>query len=325
MKRNLFGLLALVLSACAPVATNFSASNLEQEPIVKVDISIQTTLPQMKTFYILPYENIVDASRPISIAAEHLAFQTRNYMELLGYDFVSEKKDADIEVVVSSSNEYSETYIPPTQYSVPSYVPAQTARVNTNTSGNFTYNGVGSGYGNYSGNTTGTITLPGYYTSSTYTAPGRTVGFYYPSIYIGIYNTKDSKKQASIYGVGTSKNPDIRVAIQGLLYRGFTQLPISSFEKPVKQGKIGINYAIWTADGNTYYPIIIGVEDGFPAQKAGLQSGDFILSIDGNSLRNLTASRVDDLISAEAGVTKTLLVNRGRDTLTIKLTWVTRS
>lgn len=317
-------MLAFALTACAPTATNFTASALEQAPSMNVQIPLQTSLPKLNTFYVLPYEKLLDPSKEVSIQVEHTAFQVRNYMELLGYKFVSDKKDADIEVIVSASNEYSQTYISPTQYSAPVYVTGQTAQVSTNTSGNFSYTGTQSGYGNYYGNTTATVALPGYYTSATYTLPGRTVGYYYPTISIGLYDTKDSKKLAYISGTGTSKNPDLRVAIQTLLYQGFSQLPLSAVDKPTKNGKIGIGYAVWTTDGNSYYPILLGVEDGFPAKSAGLMAGDFILSIDGVSLKNFTARQVDEMISADRGVTRKLLVNRGRDTLSVELTWAPR-
>lgn len=141
-----------------------------------------------------------------------------------------------------------------------------------------------------------------------------------------IYDTKTQKQQVNASGVGTSVNPDVRVSVQNLLFGLFTKVPFASTpERRLKSGRLGVTAVPWTADGNNYYPIVVDVDKDLPADRAGLVAGDFILSIDGQSTLNKPDSEFDRLIAGEAGQERTLTINRGTETKTVKLIMIPRT
>lgn len=327
MKKSLFLLLALLVSGCAPqVASNFQSSSLEQAPSVKVEVALAPTMPNLKTFTVIPISEIDKSAQATGITAQHLTFQARNYMEQLGYRFVSNRNDADLAVFIDGSGQYSEVYVPPSQYTVPIYKPGSTSTYQSSSSGNFSYGGGTSGWGNYSGTTTGTLTTPGYYTSQTYTRPGYTKGYHYPTVIILVYETKTQIPQVTASAVGTSQNPDLRVSAQNLMYSVFGQMPLANQRQDFfKSGQTGIFFVPWTSDGNNYFPILIDITKDSSASKAGLQKGDFIVSIDGQSTQNKTQYELFQLVAGEAGQKRTLVIARGKETRTITLTMASRN
>ncbi|WP_192930819.1 PDZ domain-containing protein [Deinococcus sp. AJ005] len=316
----------MALTACAPTTSaNFRSSTLEQEPSVKVEVGLNPTMPNLKTFVVIPLSEFSEDAGAKGITAQHLAFQARNYMELLGYRFIEKKDEADLKLFVDSSNNYSETYIPASQYTVPIYVPSTTARYNSNTNGYFNYNGGYSGWGTYSGTTSGSVNVPGYYTSQTYSREGYSKGLFYPAVSVIVYDAKTQKEQVIASGVGTSQNSDVRVSAQNLMYRIFAQMPPANFpDNPTKSGQIGFFVVPWTSDGNTYYPIITDVTKDLPAEKAGLRFGDFILTIDGQSTANRPDVEIGVLLAGEAGQEKILVINRGTEVKTVKIMMIAR-
>ena len=72
------------------------------------------------------------------------------------------------------------------------------------------------------------------------------------------------------------------------------------------QGMIGIFVSF--KDG---YPVVSGVLPNSPALRAGIQTDDVILRIDGADTRSLTQERTSQLIRGAAGTTVTLHINRG--------------
>ncbi|MBB6017460.1 PDZ domain-containing protein [Deinococcus radiopugnans] len=326
MKKVLLGSVAAALTACAPAtSTNFAPAALEQAPSINVQVGLAPTMPKLKTFTVIPLVQITDQAQATGITAQHLAFQARNYMEMLGYSFVNKVEDADLSVLVDASSRYSETYVPPTQYTAPAYVPGTTATYNSNSGGSFNYGGASSGWGTYTGRTSGTVTVPGYYTSRTYVAPGYTRGYHYPAITVLIYDVKTQQQQVSASAVGTSQNPDVRVSMQNLMYETFAKMPLANDpQNVIKSGRIGVSFAPWTADGNNYYPIITAVDKDQPAARAGIVSGDFILSIDGQPTLNKPIADLDVMIAGEANQERTLVINRGTETRTVKLRMVQR-
>lgn len=323
---SLLGLAALALTACAPAATtttNLTPAALEVEPSVKVEVALDTVMKDRQTFTVTPLSQLSDEAQATGITAQHITFQARNYMELLGYRFVESRSEADLEVLVDASSKYSEIYIPPSQYSVPRYVPGNTATASSRSTG--TYAGSG-GWGSYTGNTTATVTTPGYYTTQTYTTAGYTKGFYYPAITAYIFDTKTNKLQANAVGVGTAKNPDVRVAGQIIFSRIFFQLPPASNPAILpKSGRMGVGFVAYTMDGNTYFPMLTQIDEGLPAARAGLMVSDIILSIDGTNTANKPVSEIEKLITGEAGQERTFVIFRAGQTKTVKLIMAARN
>ncbi len=71
-------------------------------------------------------------------------------------------------------------------------------------------------------------------------------------------------------------------------------------------------------DGNL---VVVAPIAGFPAQKAGLKSKDIIVSVDGNSIANLSVDQAVSKIRGPKGTTVTLKVIRGKSqTLTFTIT-----
>lgn len=317
MKKLILGVTALMLTACAPsVSANLQPSLLEQAPTLDVKVTLNPNMPSRQTFAVIPYTQISDKAQATGITAQHLAFQVRNNMELLGYRYVERPDEADLQVLVDASNPYNTSYVPPSQYTVPVYVPGKSSTYSTYSSGSFSS---GSTWGTYTGTGTGTVTVPGYYTSRTYTTSGYTQGYFYPGVTAVIVDRQTQAIQATASGVGTSRNPDLRVSMQNLLYDVFGKMPVAQKPAvPAKSGRMGLSYASWTADGNTYYPLVTGVTKDGPAARAGLAVGDFILSVDGTATINLPVSQIDQLIAADAGTQRTLVINRGTSTKSVQ-------
>lgn len=76
-----------------------------------------------------------------------------------------------------------------------------------------------------------------------------------------------------------------------------------------------LGFAFWVPDQRA---VILDVTPGGPAQVAGLQRGDRILSIDGLSLRNTFAAH--EVIGARGGVTVPVRVERAGETLELPVT-----
>jgi carboxyl-terminal processing protease len=65
------------------------------------------------------------------------------------------------------------------------------------------------------------------------------------------------------------------------------------------------------------YPIVSGLVPGSPAEKAGLRTGDVILTIDGKDTKGLTADQTAVLIRGPVGTTVELGIRRGDQQLTM--------
>ena len=76
-------------------------------------------------------------------------------------------------------------------------------------------------------------------------------------------------------------------------------------EAPLPAGELGLVIS------RQYYLRIIGVEDGSPADKAGLQSGDFIRAIDDTPTRDMSALAGTRRLRGPVGSSVSLLVIRG--------------
>jgi carboxyl-terminal processing protease len=77
---------------------------------------------------------------------------------------------------------------------------------------------------------------------------------------------------------------------------------------PLPEGDIGVIVS------RQYYLRIVGVRDGSPAQRAGLESGDFIRAIDGTATRDMSEFAGTRLLRGAPGSKVTLLVIRNGNT-----------
>ena len=90
----------------------------------------------------------------------------------------------------------------------------------------------------------------------------------------------------------------------------------------ITTGKYGGTGAMIRKDANSDYVRIAEVYDGFPAQKAGLVSGDLIISIDGEDMKGADTEKVSNAMKGEPGSTYKAVIRSLRDgeqrTVTIK-------
>lgn len=163
---------------------------------------------------------------------------------------------------------------------MPHYIPGKTITTYQNTYGNINTYGDMNIWGTYSGHSTSTTNIPGALTTQTYTRPGYTVGHYYPSALILIYDGANlDKKIWSATGAGASDVSDFRISGQGVLGDMLKKIP--DCKNPglsELKGYIGITYLIVTIEGNNYFPVI-GISPNSPAQRAGLLNEDIITHI----------------------------------------------
>ncbi len=99
------------------------------------------------------------------------------------------------------------------------------------------------------------------------------------------------------------KNKDLRMLTTGK-YGGIGSI-IQQREKPtpnLPKGKEKKDKELWTYAVNPY--------EGKPAQRAGVQAGDRILSVDGKSTKGLTVSEVSNNLRGEPGTTVVLELER---------------
>ena len=76
---------------------------------------------------------------------------------------------------------------------------------------------------------------------------------------------------------------------------------------------IGADFFIWTADGNTFYPIVRYIEETSKVALSGVQYADFVVAVDDVTTRNITYNKFMSLISSKKNISLTLL--RGKETI----------
>lgn len=109
---------------------------------------------------------------------------------------------------------------------------------------------------------------------------------------------------------------DIEPVMDGAM-RGLTDSldAESAYLTPAEVSAIDAGDAVGPADvglavTRQFYLRVLGVRDGSPADRAGLRSGDFIRTIDGQPTRDMSAHRGTRLLHGAPGSTVTLLVIR---------------
>lgn len=225
------------------------------------------------------------------ILEKQLLFYVRNLIESKGYEFVQMDQKPDFLVTLNANSEYKEFYVPPSQVTVPYWVPGKDIIKNTYSSGTLNLNSLGSsssyGFGNWSGSGTEITHVPGYMTSNTYTKPGYTVGHYYPAATIFVYDRKTLKEVWEASGAAVSNNPNMSVSEEGIIFYMINNYPNASASNyntnyNTKQIKIytavsllyylGIQRCIiFTTDGISYFPIVAVLNKDSIAEREGLK------------------------------------------------------
>lgn len=82
---------------------------------------------------------------------------------------------------------------------------------------------------------------------------------------------------------------------------------------------VGIGVTVQAAEDNSGL-LVYAVQSGGPAEEAGIQAGDVIVQVDGQSVQGLTVSEVSAMIKGEEGTTVTVTIMRSGDgiNLTVK-------
>ena len=295
-------------------------AKLEIDPPIRNYSDPAVTVGAYRTFAILPASALRECAPAYGneLLERQMMFLLRNAMECRGYRYV-QNADADTVLVIEGSNDYQETYIPPRTVVRPQYVPSERVKTRSRTWGTISS---GSNYGNYSGTTTATTTVPGYWTTTTRVRDGYTVGHYYPAEVVTMYDVKTGRSVWYASGVGTSKNPDVRVSSQLLLAGMLDKLPLcNSAEEnhPVGTGVLGIAFVPYTPDGDSVYPLFVQASKGTPAERAKLRYGDLIIGIDDAATANKTYNEVVAMLRGETGTDCILTIMRGGKTFQTKL------
>ena len=309
--------LLLISCAIATKVTNLSPAYLYSIPSTSSYRDPDAQLDKYKTFSVFPLSLISEGANMNPILERQLLFYLRNLLEAKGYKFVKLDKNPDFLVTLSAEAEYHEIYIPPSSVTLPYWVPGKIITTFGSSSGSFNFSSFGNyssyGWGTWSGSNTEITYVPGYMTTKTYTRPGYTIGHFYPAAVILVYDGKTLKNVWIGSGAGTSDNPDIRISGQFVIahiLKDFPNCTHFDLRDSTKQGLIGVQFGIFTNDGNSYFPTVLKVLDGMPAEKAGLRNYDMIIEVDGVSTLNRPFSEIIDMLRGTPGSEVNIKVKR---------------
>jgi hypothetical protein len=298
------------------------------QPSVKYEKDPEANFSQYKNFSVFPQAELNKESKINPIEEKQLLFMARNLLELFGYNYVNDVKDADFLIAISYSNEYKTLYIPPSSYTIPWYVPGQTQTTfvnNYNTISGYIgsdyFRGSGSGWG------TATTTTSGQYVPMTFTKPGGYVGWYYPCFIVSVIDKNTKKLVWSGSAVVATTNSDIRLSGQFLICELFgrkeSNFPVNSdyYKKrdSKKDGVFGILAQPYTINGNDFYPYIVKVAVDSDAYKQGLRLGDVIMKIDEQSTLNRSFSQLSDMSRKNKGESLNLVIQRNEKIFDVSL------
>lgn len=292
---------------CKPPISHLQPIWLEKEPLISHEKDFEFDKSDYKTFSIMPSTKMLEKSRITSdIQEKHLMYQLRNFLEQKGYIFVDPNRNPDLIAIIDGDAVYKTHYVPSSEMIVPQWVAGKTTTVTTNSRESASAYGTAGWADAYgTGTSTSYISTPGHMASTVVTRPGYEQGYYYPSLFIGLYNAVTNKIVWKGNGVGTSQTADLRISGQILISRIINLLPAQ--ERNIKSkytnqvGRIGVTYRILTIDGNDYFPTITVVEKKFPAEKIGLKENDVIVKINDVSCKNITESECEKLFLGPPG------------------------
>jgi len=299
------------------------------QPLARYERDPEANFNKYKNFSVFPQAELNKESKMNPIVEKQLLFMLRNHLESLGYNYVNNPEEADFFVAIYYSNEYKSQYIPPSSYTIPWYIPGQTQTTFINNYSTFSgsigydyFHGSGSGWG------TATTATPGYYIPMTITRPGGYVGYYYPFIYVSVFDKNSKKLVWSGSVITTTSEPDVRISSQVILTDLFGRkepnFPVLysgvATTDDSKDGSFGIRPYIITLDGNNFYPHIWVIFVGSPAYKEKLKPEDIITHINGQSTLNWSLLQFLDALDKSKGESIIFTIKRNNKIFDVTLT-----
>lgn len=314
----------LLLAGCASRApiSNLTPIGLVGEPVTQIYEDHNAELQAYTTFSVFPQSSVTDEPTMNPILERQLLFAVRNMFEQKRYRFVRMDESPDFCITLRAEAPYGEKYVPPSSITLPHWEPAKKIVKRSSSSGTFDSHTSGefssSTWGSWTGSGSETVEVPGYMTTRTYTRPGYTAGFFYPSIAVHVYDGKRMENVWTGLGVGSLHNGDVRISgqlVMATVLAHYPACPRRSSSGNSKSGKIGIHYSILTNDGNSYYPTVVKVIGASPAEYHGLRTGDMIVHVDGRSTINKPYSEIWEILDGAPGTEVRLGVRRLEDVL----------
>lgn len=92
-----------------------------------------------------------------------------------------------------------------------------------------------------------------------------------------------------------------------------------AYVEQMQNAYVGIGITITQAEDGSGLEVILVNKDG-PAEAAGMQVGDMIIAVEGQSVVGLTTADVRDLVRGKEGTQVTLTIQRGEETLELPVT-----
>jgi hypothetical protein len=295
-----FAFFCLFAIGCLP-ATNLTPLRLKSEPVVQAYTDFSFQAGGYRTFSVIPGSLLSDSTYlGKGILEQQMLFALRCALEERGYIYVAPNQSPDLWFTMDGNAPYYQTYVPPSTISFPVFVPKQTSVTYGNKSGSFDVSsGAGYVWGTYNGSSVSRTTTPAHFETGTYTSSGEYVGYFYPGLCVFGFDAKTLKPVWSGNAMGVSQKQDIRISSQLVLRQLLKQLPASAVgDTAVRRflDACGFDYAIFTADGNNYFPAVTSLEYSLPAYDGGLREKDLIIEIGGITTLNKPKSEVDEML-----------------------------
>jgi hypothetical protein len=240
--------------------------------------------------------------------------------------------EPDIIFTAIARSDIKKTTYPPSTATRLKYVPGTTSTTTTNSSGlvdGTISDGQGSSTlsGSYYGTSSSTTVTPGGITTESYIKPGYTVRLHYPSVALYAYDGSEGGLVWAGIGDNITNTSDIRISSQRVIDKILEKMPhctVENHDDTQPQGLIGIDYQIYTLDGNNFIPIILRIVAGSPAEIVGIQKYDVLLKVNGNSCLNLSDMEVTKLLTGKVGQQVELSLWRNNQIVNSSVTRISR-
>jgi len=298
----------LLLGGCA--VHNLSVADLECKGCLFGEIPKPNIYQEMKvdftgykTFTVFPISFVSKTNFLNEIAERQVLFFLRNAVEeICGYRYVTPSEEPDLLFTVDVNSQPCNLYTPPSLVYAPVFTPPYTSTGTTV-----------SWWGSWWGSSYTETYHPGQVSLVPVMKPGEVEERFCPSASVIAYDGKTKKKiWIGAYTRGFySKISDVRISTQLLVYSILLEFPKCNYDWfPESKGAIGIKIALFTNDGNNYYPTVVEVIPNSPASKVGIKKYDMITSINGKSVVNEPIIETFKLLDGDPGTTVTLTIKR---------------
>ncbi|MFH1226579.1 MAG: DUF4136 domain-containing protein [Planctomycetota bacterium] len=312
----MLSIIAVFALSCQSWPKNLQPLYYLKKPSIIVYLDPETNCANYKTFSVVPYSVINKEPKQESIAEKQIMFFIRNQLESRNYQFVSYDETPDFVITVNYDCKYNQQYIPPERVTMPKYIPGQTITSYMTT----THSGDARLWGNYTSTTAISTEIPGKWIEETYTRPGYTVGYYYPSATMTACEKAGSKEIWKASGNAISNYEDFRISGQLLLSGMLNKFPIcNNTATNYTDERLKLTYIIATVDGNNYYPTIWRPDDETAAPNKDFKMGDMIYSINDEPTVNKTYSQIRKMLSGLKGTELSIKFRRDFKPEEIKL------